>query len=513
MFAWRQKREFVKINRVERHAAASLKEDFKLKTKLILSIFIAMLIISMANPATAAESGLKLEDESIYDVLVDRFFNKQIQNDYDVNGADPAAFSGGDFEGLTGEMSRIKEMGFTVLSIGPVFSSSTYDGKRVLDYNQLERHFGTEEEFKALIDQAHEQEMKVIVDVPTQQVSADHAWAKETPEWFTENEDGTLALDTSNADAQTALTNLMADFVSSYAIDGLRLQQTSDVDPEFIGKFSDAIKNVRDIYLLGDEEMDSAAGLDAVVSQGVEKALRSTYKNFDQDTSALAEAMEQSSGNLIRVDSLANSRFTADVVAEKGFPPTRWNLLFTQLLTMPGIPVVQYGSEIAMNGKEAPESHQILDLGVEQELVDHIANLNSLRNSSEALRSGDLEVLHEEDGWLVYKRSNDEETWIIAVNNTSATQSFSLPADIVGSDKEIRGLFHNDIIRQETNGEYLVTLDREVAETFHVTEERGFNKAYIAALIILYVVFMIFLRIVWKKGKQRKADEAAKAIQ
>jgi hypothetical protein len=178
---------------------------------------------------------------------------------------------------------------------------------------------------------------------------------------------------------------------------------------------------------------------------------------------------------------------------------------------MPGIPVMQYGSEIAMNGKEAPETHQIMDLGVDPEMAEHITDLNSLRNSSEALRTGDLEILHEDKGWLVYKRSNEEETWIIAINNTSGTKSISLPADAIGTDKEMRGLFESDIVRQEANGEYLITMDRETAETFHVIEERGFNKAYIAALIVLYIVFLAFLRIVWKKGKQRKAGQAAKA--
>ncbi|MDN7241496.1 alpha-amylase family glycosyl hydrolase [Planococcus sp. N028] len=484
-----------------------------MKTKWTLSIFIGMLIFSMANPATAADDSLELQDESIYDVLVDRFFNKQIQNDYEVNGADPAAFSGGDFDGLTGEINHVKEMGFTVLSIGAVFSSATYDGKQVLDYNELERHFGTEEELKALIDKTHESDMKLMVDIPTQQVSANHVWATENPEWFTENEDGTLALDLENPEAQAALTEFAAGFISNYEVDGLRLQQTNSISPAFIEQFSKEIKDVRDVYLLSDQAMDPLPGLDAVVLPGVEETLREAYKNFDQDSAPLTDIMEKSEGSLIQVDSLADSRFTADVVEEKGFPPTRWNLLFTQLLTMPGIPVVQYGSEIAMNGKSVPESHQILDLGVQQELVDHIANLNSLRNSSEALRTGELEILKEEDGWIVYKRSNDEETWIMAINNTSATQSISLPADVVGVDKELRGLFANDIVRQGSNGDYLITLDREVAETFHVIEERGFNKAYIAALIALYVVFLLFLRIVWKKGKQRKADEAAKVSQ
>lgn len=480
-----------------------------MKAKWISGILSMMLLLSSAAPASADETR-ELKDESIYDVLVDRYFNKQIANDFDVISTDPAAFNGGDFAGLTSEILHIKEMGFTVLSIGSVFASATYDGKEVIDYNQFERHFGTEEEFMDLVETVHDNEMKLMIDIPTQRLNSQHFWINDHPEWFTENEDGTFALDTANPAAQEALIEFVSGFIQQYDIDGLRLQETKKLDPGFINRFSDEIKEIRDIYLIGDAEMEPVEGLDAVVLPGVEETLRNSYKNFDQDTSGLPELMENAEGKLIQADSLRGSRITSDIVGAQGFPPTRMRLLFTQLLTMPGIPVVQYGSEIAINGETLPESHQLLNMAVEKELIDHINNLNSLRNSSEALRTGDLEVIHEEDGWLIYKRSNDEETWIVAINNSSSTRNFSLPVEEIGSDKQLQGLFENDIVRQEANGDYKITLDREIAETFHVIDERGFNKAYIAALIILYAVFMIFLWVVWKKGRQRKADEAAK---
>lgn len=481
-----------------------------MKAKWISGIVSGMLLLSLSAPASA-EDTKELKDESIYDVLVDRYFNKQIQNDFEVNATDTAEFNGGDFAGLADQIMHVKDMGFTVLSIGPVFASATYDGKEVVDYSQFERHFGTEEDFNNLLETVHDNDMKLMVDIPTQQVSSQHFWVDDNPEWFTENEDGTFALDTSNPDAQSALIEVVSGFIQQYDVDGLRLQETEKLDEDFINTFSNDIKEIRDVYLISDAEMEPVEGLDAVVLPGVEETLRNSYRNFDQDTSTLPELMEESEGQLIQADSLRGSRITSDIVDVKGFPPTRMRLLFTQLLTMPGIPVVQYGSEIAMNGKELPQSHQLLNMAVEQELIDHIKNLNSLRNKSEALRTGELEVLHEEDGWLIYKRSNDEESWIIAINNSSSTRNFTLPAEVVGSDKQLQGLFESDIVRQGEDGGYKITLDREIGETFNVIEERGLNKAYIAALIVLYVVFMFFLWIVWRKGRQRKADEAAKS--
>ncbi|HSP21698.1 MAG TPA: alpha-amylase family glycosyl hydrolase [Planococcus sp. (in: firmicutes)] len=480
-----------------------------MKAKWLLSVLIGALVLSPIEPAAAAEER-SIDDEIIYDVLVDRYFNKKIDNDFEVSAQDPAVFSGGDFAGLSDQMMHIKDMGFTMMSIGPVFATSTYDGKTVLDYSQLERHFGTEEELMALIDQSHKEDMKVMVDIPTQTLSPNHAWAAENPEWFTENADGTLALDTSNSEVQRQLVAAIGDFIKKYDIDGLRLLESDRVDAGFIQIFSKEMKNIRNVYLINDQESDGITGMDAVVLPGAEAVLRNSYKNFDQDSSGLPGVIEESTGDLIRVDSLLGSRFTADAVKEKGFPPTRWRLIMTQLLTMPGIPVVQYGSETAMNGEALPESHQIMDLAVEEELIEHITNLNSLRNSSEAMRTGDTEVLHEEDGWIVYKRSNEEEMWIVAINNSSSTKSISIPATEIGSDKEMRGLFESDVVRQKSNGDYRITLDREIADTFHVTEEKGLNTAYLAALAVLYVLFMLFIWFVWRKGKQRKADEAAK---
>lgn len=481
-----------------------------MQRKFLAGLLTAILMISSLPTAASAEPAQELKDESIYDLLVDRFFNKQSDNDFEANSRDINGFSGGDFGGITNNLNHIQELGFTMISIGPVFATATYDGKQVLDYSQLDRHFGTEEEFEELLEAAKKWNLKVIIDVPTQTLSPDHTWMSTNPEWFIEGEDGTVALDTTNEEVQTALTDALGDFIMRFKVDGLRLQTADQLAPEFIRSFSASMKGIRDIYVIGDSEMEPVEGLDLTVQPGLEEAMRKSLKNFDQGLGDLPDLMEESGDYLIQVDSIFDSRFTADVVDDRGYPPTRWNVLMAQFLTMPGVPVFQYGSEIAMNGATIPESHQIMDLSVDEELSQRITDLNSLRNKSAALRTGDIEILHAEDDWLVYKRFNDEESWIIAVNNSSSTKSLNIPAEVVGDDKEMRGLFENDIVRVDGNGEYRITLDREIAETYHVKDSEGLNIAYIMTLIIMYITFVFFLWFVWKKGRQRKADEAKK---
>jgi len=118
-----------------------------------------------------------------------------------------------------------------------------------------------------------------------------------------------------------------------------------------------------------------------------------------------------------------------------------------------------------------------------------------------------MEMLHNEDGFMVYKRSNEEETWIVVINNSSKTQSFDLTKEVIGDDKELRGLFESDILRQKDDGNYRLVLDREIAEFYTVNDEKGLNKGYIVALILANLLFLGFIFLVWRKGKQQKHED------
>jgi cyclomaltodextrinase / maltogenic alpha-amylase / neopullulanase len=105
--------------------------------KWMLMTIILTLIVSMVSPLTTQAAAKEtIEDESIYDLLVDRYFNKTIENDFEVDTQTPGAFAGGDFMGVVEKLDHIEKLGFSMISLGPVFSTETYDGKRVLDYEK-----------------------------------------------------------------------------------------------------------------------------------------------------------------------------------------------------------------------------------------------------------------------------------------------------------------------------------------------------------------------------------------
>ncbi|MEK4244795.1 alpha-amylase family glycosyl hydrolase [Psychrobacillus sp. FSL K6-2684] len=479
----------------------------KLKKWLVSILLISSLWITTAYSAQA-ETGSSIHNESIYDLYVDRYFNSTVANDYNVDIKDHLAFAGGDFIGIIDKMDHIRDMGFTIISIGPVFSTESYDGKAVLNFNEVEKQFGTSEEFEKLIKTTHDKEMKLMIEFPLNNYSANHAWASEADkqDWITSTDNGKLTLDLKNEEVQAALKESIVEFATKYKFDGVKLSELEGAPTDFLNELIEALKEVRDpMYIIALEE--SEADFDVNYSEQRMIDFRDAFKNTDYPSEVIGAT---DFNDLLMIDSLTSERFTYHSALENMFPPTRIRTAIGTMLTLPGVPYMTYGTEIAMNGQIPEESHQIMNFRVDEELIEYIKDINSIRAKSDTIRSGDTELLKNENGYVVYKRSSDDETFIIVINNTSATQRIDLSSDIVGEDKELRGLFESDIVRPSDDGSYRLVIDREIVEVFQITERKGLNTAYIVAMGISYLLFIVFLVVVWKKGKQRRRDDDRK---
>ena len=152
----------------------------------------ALLTAALAQPAVSAPAPAASyrdrlpEDEVIYFVLPDRFENGDANNDLGglkggrlTTGFDPTAkgfYHGGDLKGLIKRLDYIQALGATALWIGPIFKnkavqgpagdeSAGYHGYWITDFTQVDPHFGTNADFKALVDAAHARGMKVYMDI------------------------------------------------------------------------------------------------------------------------------------------------------------------------------------------------------------------------------------------------------------------------------------------------------------------------------------------------------------
>lgn len=475
------------------------------KYRLFTSILSVVLLFSILQPTSIlAADKRSLQDESIYDLLVDRFSNGNFTNDDETDVKDMHAFSGGDFAGVTEKVSYIEELGFTLASIGSVFKTARYDGNEVLSYDEFEAHFGTEEEFVQMIHALNEKEIGTIIDFPLNGISEEHIWIQEQSTPAYETEDGSWHWDESDDEVKELLKEAIISIVEKYELAGIRLTHLGNFDDVFLNNVITEVKATNnDIYVLTNEQ--STAQFDTMLHNDKLEALHDSFVQIDSNSAVLNIFEDKKETDLIQLDQLMGARLTEDMVRLEMYPPTRWKLAATALFTLPGVPVLTYQSEIAVVGKEAPETHPIVNFKTDTDLYDYIADLNTLRNQSETLRNGDLEMLHNEDGFTVFTRESADETWVVALNNTSKTMSLEIDEEKIGEDKKLRGLLEQELIKQGKDGKYRVVLDRELAEVYIVDEDTGYNIPYLIATILIYTSFFGLLFMMFRRGKKKKS--------
>ncbi len=132
----------------------------------------------------------------LYMLMPDRFADGD-QNNNDVKGLNayktdrtqPSLRHGGDLEGIRQHLDYFKQLGITALWFTPVLENnspdngnqSTYHGYATTDYYKVDPRFGTNEEYRKLIDEAHKNGLKVVMDMIFNHCGFEHPWLKDLP--------------------------------------------------------------------------------------------------------------------------------------------------------------------------------------------------------------------------------------------------------------------------------------------------------------------------------------------
>lgn len=82
----------------------------------------------------------------------------------------------GDFNGLTAKLDYLKDLGVGGIWLMPIMPSPTYHKYDVTDYKAVDPEYGTQQEFKNLVDEAHKRGIKVLVDLILNHTGSDHPW-------------------------------------------------------------------------------------------------------------------------------------------------------------------------------------------------------------------------------------------------------------------------------------------------------------------------------------------------
>ena len=501
--------------------------------KRVLSLALIPLLLFYAIPVGAAEKEQRTwKDEIAYSIMIDRFFDGNPKNNGDADVLNPSAFNGGDFEGVTDKLNYLKDMGYTAIILSPIVANEAngYHGDWVKDFYKIEEHYGTKKEFKKLVDEAHSREMKVILDFQVNNVGSNHSWLKDPDkkDWFHDKKDiskdsgqqnmesgwvnGLPDLNQDNKETREYLLDVAKWWIAETNIDGYRLNQVQHVPKDFWKEFVETVKSEKsNFYTIGDVQGDAdliasyeETGFDAFMDYPQNAELRKAFAAPDQDLAPVFDAAENTSGaQALFMDTQNMPRFTKDAADQNENPGARWKMALSYVYTAPGVPIVMYGSEIALNGDKAPTNHQLMNFKTEQELVEYITKLSDLREMYPALSKGDMKVLYQKGGTAVFKRVYGDETMVVVMNNTTKTQTIKLAEKDLEENKELRGMLNGDLARSKDNS-YSIVIDRESTEVYTLASKSTINTPYLIIIGLVLVIFGIFIAMIIKRSKRNR---------
>lgn len=178
----------------------------------------------------------------------------------------------GTLKAFASHLPRLQELGAGILWLMPVQPIGKLNRKGSLgsyysiqDYTAVNPDFGTLEDFKALVQEAHNSGMYVILDWVANHTAWDHHWREEHPDFYTRNEQGdfkspvpdwedVMELDYSNPDMRKAMQEAMRFWIQEANIDGFRCDMAHLVPTEFWEETREALRNEKELFMLAESQ-------------------------------------------------------------------------------------------------------------------------------------------------------------------------------------------------------------------------------------------------------------------
>ena len=409
-------------------------------------------------------------DSIFYQIFPDRFANGDLTNDPPNKQPwgtlpDITHFQGGDLAGIQQKLDYLLDLGVNAIYLNPIFLSTSTHRYNTTDYYKIDPKLGSMDDFKSLLNSAHQKGMRVILDgafnhsgrgffafndiLENEADSPYLDWyhIKQFPlqaytggkatnyvAWW-----GFKSLPKFNTDYPPVRKYLLdvAKYWIEQGIDGWRLDVPNEInDDSFWAEFRQVVKSANhDAYLLGeiweiDPRWVDDAHFDGLMNYPLRKAILSLIMDgrgvpgFIEDINALLNAYPFE--NLLAMYSLLSSHDVERVLTLLGGSEEKVHLAYTLLFGLPGVPAIYYGDEIGIEGGRDPDSRRAFpwDEGKwKRSLQEHIRSLVQVRRGHPALRHGKFEwVLNNRTpGGVAWLRKVDSGPSILIVANPTGT--------------------------------------------------------------------------------------------
>ena len=477
------------------------------------------------------------DEAVIYFAVTDRFFDGDASNndaygvgDYNTGEKGGSSYHGGDFAGLNQKLDYLKDLGVNTIWITPIVENITedqhdnktdtatygYHGYWASDFTKLNKHLGTEQQFKALLDAAHSKGMKIMVDIVLNH--AGYGTEKYFNSILTDADGNSISMirDSNNTisgdDKYDSLSDLpdfvtenkavtdqlvtwQTEWMSKYSIDYYRVDTVKHVETTTWEAFKNSLTKVNpDFKMIGEYSGAGYANNAGELGTGSMDALLDfDFNDFAQkfvtgDISGVESSLQKRNGAINNTATMGSFLSSHDedslqykLVNESKLSEeeayNQMKVAATLQITAKGQPVLYYGEEIGQGGANNwPYQTNRRDFDW-TELEKQKADSNSIYNHYKtmlAIRNAYTDVfargnrstvaVSDADGYEVISRSYGNSTLYVGMNVKEAEKEVVIPV------AESAGTVLTNLYDGKT---YTVSADQNVSVTIPAAKDGG----------------------------------------
>lgn len=477
------------------------------------------------------------DEAVIYFAVTDRFFDGDASNndaygvgDYNTGEKGGSSYHGGDFAGLNQKLDYLKDLGVNTIWITPIVENITedqhdnktdtatygYHGYWASDFTKLNKHLGTEQQFKALLDAAHSKGMKIMVDVVLNH--AGYGTEKYFNSILTDADGNSISMirDSNNTisgdDKYDSLSDLpdfvtenkavtdqlvtwQTEWMSKYSIDYYRVDTVKHVETTTWEAFKNSLTKVNpDFKMIGEYSGAGYANNAGELGTGSMDALLDfDFNDFAQkfvtgDISGVESSLQKRNGAINNTATMGSFLSSHDedslqyklVNESKLSEEEAYNLMkvaATLQITAKGQPVLYYGEEIGQGGANNwPLQTNRRDFDwteLEKQKADsnsiynHYKTMLAIRNTyTDVFARGNRSTVAASDaeGYEVISRSYGNSTLYVGMNVKEAEKEVVIPV------AESAGTVLKNLYDGKT---YTVSADQNVSVTIPAAKDGG----------------------------------------
>lgn len=389
----------------------------------------------------------------------------------------------GTFNAALKHLDRLHMIGVDIIWFMPIHPISEKNRKgelgspyAVSDYTKVNPNYGTLEDFRSFVDQAHVLGMHVLIDWVPNHTGWDNEWIEQHPEWYTQDEDGNVIhpegtdwtdvadLNYDNQEMRNQMTEEMKFWLKNADIDGFRCDVAHSVPVDFWDSTITELRKVKPVFMLAEAEKPELNEVGFDMSYGWSfHHLTNQIAAGEKPASAIDEYFNNKYQEFRRQDILMNFTSNHDENSWNGHVFERYGegaKTFAVLVsTMPGMPLLYNGQEAALEKRLEFFKHDPIPWG-NYRYEYFYKQLFTLKENNKALWNGraggeiqPLETGSPEDVYAFTRQKEDNQV-IVILNLSGEAQNISI------TNESLKGTFADlfSAKRPEIDG----TIEREL---------------------------------------------------